>query len=239
MDAFVNSTQEFYSDDQRQYYEAALNQLSRDTKWDYQEFKRILALSSQLGAYPAHVPDSIDLGPLRRSIDELTALTRSSGVEWGRPGLIDIAEDNIKLGRKCRGNELCVAIEIAAPKGRNGSDIKVGFDMHTHPELAPHGLHLSGEDYKNLLLIPTMLFSIVAHRGRTIIALKTAETPRHLDAEDATDRIADINQRCLKNGNPARDIRLFTEAVAQEFGMALFVSNKDDPSALRRVVFRR
>ena len=209
--------------------------------WSFQKFKNSLVAMAVVSTEERHYlparnrPESIDIKPLRKYIDEIRRLTNESGREFGRVFFVDTENQQFIAGKKSEGTERQVLMDWSKP-GDN-QNLRRLFSVHGHPSgprALAHGM--SGADYSNFITNRSEMFKVIVWDDYTMLALKTSVTPNGLLPKRVDEKIEELNKEVFGDWqNPVSKIVDFNRLVCLEFGMMLYLADKSNKDVVKRV----
>ena len=195
--------------------------------WDPHELKRALVVGSESGYFPGSAPDHIDFSQLYPFVEKLGQQTRD-GIERGRICFYDRTHRQLVMGKVSVGTEKMCRLDGSLPPGRFPIELVEVLMIHTHPRQQfdfdkLRSIHLSGQDFKALLLSHRIQLSAVICEDVTLLALKTKNTPRNPSDSSVDQQINRLEAELLGRGATSATLRVFNKMVALHYGLELYL----------------
>src|SRR5262249_10848516 len=142
--------------------EHPIARLSRSDQWSFADFRSYACAHALTGQFATHLPEKIDLAPLRDIFSRLRTLTLD-GNERGRMGFVQLSTGKLVFGEMFKGNDGSVAITDRRPPGFDYRDLKAAVLLHSHPRADRHNSdrndHFSAQDFIAFLQISDQVAS--------------------------------------------------------------------------------
>lgn len=191
--------------------------------WDFDRFKKVLISSSKIKTYPYETPESIHLGALRKSIDDIKKRTSETGKEHGRGFFVDLVENKLIGGKITQGDSHSCYINWDKPNTPNR--LKRVISLHSHPQ-SFSGIHLSPEDYISFLNDPELISMIMTCGNTELITLKSSQTPNNYNSKDLERLMADNSREFLSSGIKINNLIEFQKAICLENALSLYIATE-------------